>query len=136
MFRTRLFGYASVALLSIVSACGDGRDPAEPDRPEPGELVVSVAGLPTSLSGVVLTLSGPVVPSDVAAFRAGDILHLRNSTAEARVAIFGYSLSGNLLRFKVLDTRKAASYQARILEATGEDNQLIDHGAAAASITR
>jgi hypothetical protein len=132
----RLSSRLSIGVLIVLVACGDRKDPIEADRPEPGELVVSLAGLPASASGIVLALSGPVLPTEVTTIRATDILHLRNSAAEARVAVFGTSMSGNLLRFKVPDVRKMASYQTRILEAAGEDNQLIEIAGATAAITR
>jgi hypothetical protein len=123
----------SLTVGTMILGCGgdDSTGPPQP-QPEPGELRVTVSGS-SAMGGIVLTVTGAGIAAPVATGGADLWYDLSGTTLSATVV--GASLSGEILRFSVPDTRDLADYQVGIQQVAGTSNQSLSPGAFSASVS-
>lgn len=131
----------ALATLAAISGCGgEGSGPVGPPAAEAGVLAVRLTSPLPRVGAVMLTITGPAVPTEVGATQPGVIVHQRAVAAGTSVALFGSIAAGELLRMRVPDVGAAASYQATVREVAGEDNALREdlagYGATVAAARR
>lgn len=109
-----------VAFLLLLAACSDAAPTSDPAA-VPGELIVSLRG--PALGAVRFTVSG----GDIAQVTAADGITAFTSTTSdgVTVVVIGASLEGTLVRLRVPDIRKAASYRTEVLEMVDTENQKV-----------
>lgn len=116
---------AALATLAAISGCGgDGSGPVGPPAAEVGMLAVHLTSPVPRAGAVLLTISGPAVPTELTTTQPGVIVHQRAVAGGTSVAMFGSIAAGELLRMRVPDVGAAASYRATVREVAGEDNAL------------
>ena len=134
--RTLTRTAALCAAVVAIGSCGDATGPGEPDVPTPGELRVQLASPAGRDGAVLLAITGPAAPTEVAGTQAGVLVHARAVGGGWTVALFGAVSAGEVLRLRVPDVRAAGAYQATVREVAGEDNALReDLGAYRLTIT-
>ena len=120
--RAKRIGPAlACAAAAVLAGCGaDG--PAGPPPPVPGTLTVTLATPAADDRAILVSVTGPAAPGEVAAGSAGYVVHARASGTTLRAAVFGRLGSGPLLRFAVPDVNRAAEYSATAQEVVDPEN--------------
>lgn len=98
-----------------------GCDATEPARP--GVLTASLTGARPGDAALVLAISGPAVPSDVAA-EGGYQVHSRTQAGVTSVAVFGDLREGPMVRFTIPDAKLASRFTVQVREVADEEYSL------------
>jgi hypothetical protein len=128
--RRRALSVTSFALVVTLVACSDGSptapDAVDPSLPQPGTLLVQVSGVHTSDAAFQLELSGLRSADELTAALPGLQFHARQRGEVWRVAVFGTSPTGELLRVRVADVSDVGRYTTRVIDVAREDGVLRD----------
>jgi hypothetical protein len=118
------------ALLVTLAACSDGSptapDAVDPSLPQPGTLLVQVSGAHVSDAAFQLEITGVRSADELTAALPGLQFHARQRGEVWRVAVFGTSPTGELLRVRVPDLRDVGRYTTRVIDVAREDGVLRD----------
>lgn len=115
---TRMTCAAVLLLGALLSAC----DANGPDKPVPGDLVVSLDTPGGADRALLLTVTGPAAPTAVVGAAPAYVVHARTQGTTTRVAVFGALADGALLRVTVPDVRQADRYTATLVESADAAN--------------